>query len=131
MAEHKGRIDLDLARRFETDDFDVIQSKHECNERTLCGRVETSPRGIPEWDWAPFFPGGTVQAKVTDAAHAEKLAFWAQVGHHGSDFVVEPFLKDHKEHQWMRGLLKDLNCGPWSRFEAGMQPNGSTGKHGP
>jgi hypothetical protein len=80
--------------------------------------VEISPRGVPEWEWTPFFHGGTVQAKVTDGKLAAQMAFWGQIGHHGSDFVAETFLKDHPEYQWMRGLLKDMKCGPWSRLEA-------------
>jgi hypothetical protein len=122
-SNHKGKIDIDVGKRFETDDFDVIQVVRGANERTLCGRVEISPRGVPEWDWGPYYPGGTVQAKVIDSTLAERMSFWAQVGHHGSDFRAETFLKDHKEYQWMRGLLKDIKCGPWSRFEVGMSPS--------
>ena len=79
---------------------------------------------MPEWDWGPFYPGGTVQSKVTDATLAERMAFWAEVGHHGSDFLAEPFIERHPEYQWMRGLIKDMKCGPWSRFEAGMVADG-------
>ncbi len=121
IGEYKGKIDLEVGKRFETDDFDVIQSKNGANERTLCGRVEISPRGAPEWDWGPYYPGGTVQSKVTDGNLADKMAFWGQVGHHGSDFHADAFLKEHKEYEWMRGLLKDMKCGPWSRFEAGTR----------
>ena len=64
MAEHKGKIDVELGKRFETDDFDVIDGKNGANDRTLCGRVEITSRGVPEWDWGPYFPGGTVQSKV-------------------------------------------------------------------
>ena len=67
MAEHKGAIDVELGKAFETDNFDVIDKKHEANERTLCGRVEITSRGVPEWDWGPYFPGGTVQSKVIDS----------------------------------------------------------------
>jgi Phospholipase B len=126
VAEHKGRIDLELAKAFETDGFNPITRKHECDERTLCGRVEVSPRGAPEWDWGPYYPGGTVQAKVTDGALAEKLAFWGQVGHHGSDFIADEFLGSHQEYDWMRGLLRDMKCGPWSRFQADIKPQGVT-----
>jgi hypothetical protein len=120
IGEHKGKIDLELGQRFETDQFDVILNRREADERTLCGFVELSPRGTPEWDWGPFYPGGTVQSKVTDAALAERMAFWGQVGHHGSDFLAEPFLKAHPEYEWMRGLLKDMRCGPWSLFETSL-----------
>jgi hypothetical protein len=118
---HKGKIDLKLAKSFETDAFDAFAKTTGTNERTLCGRVEISPRGCPEWDWAPFYPGGTVQSKVTDGTLADHMAFWGQVGHHGSDFLVDPFLKEHKEYEWMRGLLKDMKCGSWTHFESGAK----------
>jgi hypothetical protein len=121
MASHKGQIDVELAKTFESDDFDLIAGKHEYNERTLCGRAEVSPRGVPEWDWGPFFPGGTVQSKVIDGDLADKLSFWGEVGHHGSDFIAQDFLMEHKEYEWMRGLLRDMKCQPWVRFEAGMR----------
>jgi hypothetical protein len=121
LAGHKGKIDLELGKQFENDGFDVIAHKNEANERTLCGRVEVSLRGVPEWDWGPFYPGGTVQSKVIDGALAEKMSFWGQIGHHGSDFIVGSFLNDHKEYEWMRGLLKDMKCQPWCRFQAGMK----------
>ena len=126
MGEHKGRLDIELAKSFETDGFDVITQKNEGNERTLCGRVEVSPRGVPEWDWAPFYPGGTVQSKVIDGTLAGQMTIWGQLGHHGSDFITEDFLKQHKEYDWMRGLLRDMKCQPWSRFEAGMRRAAST-----
>jgi hypothetical protein len=121
IAEHKGKIGLDLAKAFETDDFDVITQQHGTNERTLCGRVEISPRGVPEWDWGPYYPGGTVQSKVIDGTLAGKMAFWGQIGHHGSDFIADQFLKEHSEYDWARGLIKDLKCQPWSRFEVDMR----------
>jgi hypothetical protein len=122
MARNKGRIDLKLAMEFQTDDFDVVAHQNAANERSLCGRVEVSPRGVPEWDWGPFYPGGTIHSKVTDGTLASQLAFWAEVGHHGSDFAAETFLKEHSEYNWMRGLLRDMRCGPWCRFTAGMAP---------
>jgi Phospholipase B len=121
VEQNKGKIDLDRGKAFETDLFDVITGNEKASERTLCGSVEVSPRGVPEWDWTPYYPGGTVQAKVIDATLAGQMAFWAQVGHAGSDFLVEPYLKEHKEYEWMRGMLKDMKSQPWCRFEAGMK----------
>ena len=118
MAQHKGAIDVELGKRFENDDFDVIDQKHEASDRTLCGRVEITVRGVPEWDWKPHYPGGTVQSKVIDSTMAKSLEFWAQVGHHGSDFLVEPFLEQHREYEWMRGLLRDMKCGAWTKFKS-------------
>ncbi len=122
IAAHKGQIDLELGKSFENDAFDVITQRDGTNERTLCGRVESSPRGVPEWDWGPYYPAGTVQSKVIDGALASKMAFWGQVGHHGSDFVASEFLAKHPEYEWMQGLLKDMKCSPWTRFEVDNEP---------
>ena len=66
--------------------------------------MELSPRGIPEWDWGKFYPGGTVQAKVMDGRMAEKMQFWAAMGHpSGPDFLAAEYLKAHPENEWMRG----------------------------
>jgi hypothetical protein len=80
--------------------------------------VESSPRGVPEWDWPAYFPGGTVQAKVMDARLAEKMQFWGSYGHVcAPDFIAEDFLKRRKEYEWARGLLRDMKTGDWALFE--------------
>ena len=99
----------------------MVDKKAGANERTLCGCVDRSPRGVPEWDWTPYFPGGTVQAKVVDSAMAARMEFWASMGHGcGGDFVADTFLKAHPEYDWIRGLLKDMPARPWTRFTSGM-----------
>ncbi len=118
MGQHRGAIDVELGKALENDDLDAITHKREANERTLCGRVEISPRGVPEWGWAPFYPGGTVQSKVTDSTLAVRLEFWAQAGHHGSDFLAGPFVTRHPEYGWMRDLLRDMKSQPWTKFSA-------------
>jgi hypothetical protein len=122
MAQHKGQIDTALAEQFLSDHFDTFQNKEEANERTLCGHVETSPRGTPQWDWKPFHPGGAVQGKVTDSTMAKKMSFWARRGHPcGTDFLKDDFLAKHPEYRWQSPVLTDMKAGPWSRFEAGQQ----------
>lgn len=118
MAEYKGKIDVEAARKFETDGFDAFAKKQGANEHTLCGAVESSPRGVPEWGWPGYFPGGTVQAKVMDAQMAEKMQMWGSYGHAcAPDFIAEDFLKQRKEYEWARGLLRDMKTGDWTLFE--------------
>jgi hypothetical protein len=123
MAQHKGKIDIQVAMSMEADRYDVIERKEGPNERTLCGCVELSPRGVPEWDWGKFYPGGTVQAKVMDGRLAEKMQLWAAMGHPGGpDFLAADYLKAHPENEWMRGLLRDLKAQPWTLFTTDMRP---------
>jgi hypothetical protein len=122
MAKHKGQIDIELAKRFEGDKYDIVEKKDGPTERSLCGAVEESPRGIPEWDWAPYFPGGTVQAKVTDGQLASEMELWAAMGRPCTgDFRAEAFLAKRPEYGWLRGVLGDLKTGPWTRFGSGMK----------
>jgi hypothetical protein len=120
MAQHKGKIDAALAEKFESDHYDSFQKKDEANERTLCGHVETSPRGVKEWDWGPYHPGGTVQAKAADAAMAKKMSFVARAGHGcGTNFKAAQFLAAHPEYRWQKPVLTDMIAGPWTEFTVG------------
>jgi hypothetical protein len=122
MAQYKGQIDAEIGKKLESDTYDIFDKKDGPNERTLCGTVETSPRGISDWDWAPYFPGGTVQAKVMTAAMAEHLKFWAAVGHPcGQDFSAADHIAKHPAYAWAKDLLRDLKAGPWTEFTAGMK----------
>jgi hypothetical protein len=121
IATHKGSIDVEVAKAFESDKYDVVDRRDGPTERTLCGAVESSARGIPDWDWESFYPGGTVQAKVIDATMAGRMELWAAMGRPcASDFRADEFLGKHAEYAWMRGLLRDMPTGPWTRFGPGM-----------
>ncbi len=122
LKEKRSVIDAEIVKQMEGDTYDSFEKVNGPNERSLCGCVETSARGIPEWGWAKFYPGGTVQAKAIDASMAEKMRFWAAMGHPcGHDFIAADFLKEHGEYEWMRPLLRDLKSYPWTIFSAGMR----------
>lgn len=121
VSKNTGIIDAEMVKKMEADTYDSFAGKDGSNERSLCGSVELSERGIPEWDWGKFYPGGTVQAKAIDSTMAEKMQFWAAMGHPcGNDFVAADFLKAHAEYEWMRPLLRDLKSHPWTTFATGM-----------
>jgi len=89
------------------------------NANTLCGHVDNDPRGCPEFSWAPFWPGGSVQGKVTTASLAKDLKMWARMGHPcGEDFLAGPYLAKHPEFHWQACYLKDIKANPWTLFEA-------------
>lgn len=122
VAEAKGKIDVETVKRMEGDKYDAFEKKDGPNERSLCGCVERSSRGIPEWDWGKFFPGGTVQAKAVDARMASTMQFWAAKGHPcGYDFIASKFLKEHPEYGWMKDILQDMPSRPWTAFSSGMK----------
>lgn len=120
MAQYKGRIDLQAGKRFLSDHYDTFEKKEDSpNERTLCGHIDLSPRGLPPWQ-EPWGCAGAVQAKVTDAQLARRMELEAAMGHScGISFKAAGYLAAHKEQAWQKPLLRDLPSHPWTRFEAG------------
>ena len=120
MKEYKGRIDVALAQKFMGDHYDAYLKKEIASEHTLCGHADLSPRGVPEWEWPPYYPGGAVQGKATDSAMTKAMSFVARMGHPcGRNFRAKPFLAAHPEFDWQAPLLRDMIAGPWTRFRAG------------
>ncbi len=120
MAQYRGKIDVEAGKLFEADKYDVIEKRNGPTERSLCGTIDTSPRGVPEWNWPPYYPGGTVQAKVTDGTLARSMQMWAAMGHPcAPGFQADDYLRAHPEFGWARGLLRDMPTEPWTLFAAG------------
>ena len=122
MAENKGRIDVAAGKKFETDHYDMITKEYDPNERTLCGHIDKSSRGMKGWQ-NPYGPAGAVEAKVADSAMAEKMSFAAGAGHPcGVEFHTKEFLKAHKEYAWQAPELEDLKANPWIVVAAAARP---------
>ena len=118
MAQNKGQIDLVLAQQFISDHHDSYQNKQEANERTLCGHMEDSARGIPQWDRTPYYPDGAVTGKAADSSMTKNMSFVARAGHPcGQDFTADTFLTAHPEYAWMKPVLKDMKGNPWAEFK--------------
>ena len=114
MTENKGHIDIASGKKFETDHYDVITHEIDPNERTICGHIDKSSRGLPGWQ-GPFGPAGTAEAKVADSNMAEHMSFVAGMGHPcGVKFDAKSFLKQHPEYSWQEPLLEDLKANAWT-----------------
>ncbi len=118
MAGHKGRIDVEAGKKFLADHYDTLTGKIDPNERTLCGHIDLSPRGSKPWQ-GEYGPAGVVQAKIADGRMAAQMSFAAALGHPcGIHFKAAAFLRRHPAYKWQRGLLRDLNSGAWTEFQA-------------
>jgi Phospholipase B len=118
MAEHRGRIDVAAARQFLADHYDTFQKKTDPNERTLCGHVDLSPRGLEPWQPA-FGTAGAVQNKVADATLAAELSFSAAAGHAcGIEFRAASHLTSHPQFGWQKPFIRDLPSFPWTTLSA-------------
>ncbi|MBZ5582847.1 MAG: peptidase C45 [Acidobacteriia bacterium] len=118
MQQYKGKIDVAAGQKFLADHFDSYQGKVDPGERSLCGHVELSPRGMGDWQ-APYAPAGAVQNKITDAAGAQKMTLSAALGHAcGLNFKAGPHLQKHPDFAWMKDIMRDMDARPWTKFGA-------------
>ena len=118
LEENKGKIDVAMAQQFLADHLDSFTGKTDASERTLCGHVEDSPRGMGAWQ-PPFGTAGAVQNKATDATMAAKLSFTAAAGHAcGKDFLAAKHLAAHPELSWQKPELRDMKAYPWTTVSA-------------
>lgn len=122
VQKAKGKIDVAMAQQFLSDHFDSFEKKEQPGERSLCGHVDASPRGVKEWAWDAHNPGGAVQGKASDSKMAANMSFVARAGHPcGADFLAQDFLEQHPEYSWQKPLLRDMKAGPWTTFQAGQK----------
>ena len=118
MAENKGKIDVEKAMEFLGDHVDARTGAPDSNADILCGHVDNDPKGLPEFSWKPFYPGGSVQGKATSAALAKEMKMWARMGHPcGGDFLAAPFAAAHPEFAWQLPYLRDMKAHPWTLFQ--------------
>ncbi len=121
MQEFSGKIDVELAKRFEADHYDATLLKVNPGSHSLCAHADLDPQ--PGWSQGvPFSPGGTFDAKVVDSRMAKQMAFAARWGSAcGIAFDARKFLAAHAQFDWMEGILKDRPTQPWTEFRAGSK----------
>jgi len=118
MEQYKGKIDVAAGQKFLADHVDTYEGKVDPDERSLCGHVDLSPRGMPTWQ-PPYAPVGAVQNKVTDAAGAEKMTLTAALGHScGLHYKAAEHLAKHPEYDWYKSVLGDMPSRAWTKFTA-------------
>ena len=119
LSASEGNVDVAFAKRYLSDHYDSYEKKDNApSERSLCGHVDLSPRGMGDW-FSAFGPAGTVQAKVADATLAKRVAFEAAMGHPcGTDYRAAPHLAKTPAYAWTKPLMRDLVASLWTLFEA-------------
>jgi len=119
MKQYTGKIDINLAEKFEADHYDTYLKKINPDQRTLCGHSDLDSR-MDGGPGAPFSPWGTLDAKVVDAKMAKGMTFYARWGSAcGTAFSAEQFLSAHPQYRWMSSILKSRPSEPWVEFKAG------------
>jgi hypothetical protein len=118
MKEYKGKINIESAKAFMGDHYDMRRKEEKAGRFSLCGHMDEDAIGKNEISWSgAIYPAGAVQAKVTDSNLAGKMQFWAIMGHPcGSTFVAKSFLDSHPEYDFQKEYLRDMPGHVWTLF---------------
>jgi hypothetical protein len=122
LAEHRGKIDAELAKEFLGDQYEQMLGRINPGGMVLMARMELT--NVPEIPGASApRPFGANDGKVVTAGLARNMSFWVRIGHpDGSPFAFGPFLQQHPEFAWQAPYLKDLVTEPWSFFKSKNVP---------
>jgi len=115
MKENKGKINVESAKAFMGDHYDMNRNKENAGRFSLCGHLDEDETGRDEISWdGAFFHAGAVQAKATDGNLALNMQFWAIMGHPcGEPFDAAGYLQAHPEYDFQKKYLRDMPGEEW------------------
>ena len=119
LASSRRKMDVETAKSYLSDHYDVSFGSDNQSGCSICGHVETDERGVPELEWGAFYPAGSFDAKITTTSLARNGKMWARWGKPcGATFNSESFLSLHPEYSWQKPLLNTLKPNNWTLIDA-------------
>ena len=120
MDEHKGKINIEIAKQIIGDHYDVYLKKENnpCS-RTVCSHYDLDAREyMSQGDRPkPFSPHGAIDGIVCSTDLAKKMSF---IGKFGSScdigFDKDEFCKKHRQFYKFCPYLKSRPVQPWTEF---------------
>ena len=128
MEEHKGRLDVETAKRLIGDHYDVYLNKINPCSRTTCSHYDLDAREYMSQSDRPkpFQPRGAVDGMAIDTATAQRMQLWGRWGSScGTGFYKDAFCDRNMIWNTYRPYLHDRPPQPWTLFGLNGQ-NGLT-----
>jgi hypothetical protein len=119
MDEHKGKLDIELAKIILADHYDVYLNKENPCSRTVCSHYELDAREYMSDPSRPkpFQPRGAIDGNVCDTNMAKHMSFCLRYGDScGKPFWKDKFCDEHRQWAYLRPYLNDRPQQPWTYF---------------
>lgn len=119
MDEHKGKIDVNIAKEILADHYDVYLKKDNPCSRTCCSHYEMDAREYmsDQSRPKPYQPRGALDGNVCDTSMAKNMSFELRWGSScGIPFNKDKFCDDHMEWGYLRKYLEDRPTQDWTIF---------------
>jgi hypothetical protein len=120
MDEHKGKLNIDIAKKIIADHYDVYLLKEDnpCS-RTVCSHYDLDAREYMSQANRPYpyAPHGAVDGIVCDTKLAKNMSFIARYGNScGMPFKKDEFFKKHRQWAKFQPYVNDRPSQPWTEF---------------
>jgi len=132
MDEHKGKINIDIAKKIISDHYDVylLKDNNPCS-RTICSHYDLDAREYMSDSSRPkpFAPRGATDGIVCDSKLAKQMSFIGRYGNScGIPFFKDEFCKKHRQYNKFCLYLNDRPTEPWTEFTIYNKINLKTNK---
>ena len=121
LSQYEGQIDANISKVMLADTYDVWLRRNQASSRTICAHYDIDPQSSvsdPNAVWnVPYWPAGSVDAKVTTANLARNMSLWGIFGRaDGVPFNASAFLVENPQWNWQQGYLMSRPNQPWTLF---------------
>ena len=121
MEQHKGKINIDIAKNIIADHYDVYLNKINPCSRTSCSHYDLDDRAfMSQHDRPkPYEPRGAVDGCVADSESCKNMGFYGRWGSScGIAFNAKEFIKRHIQWKRYAPYLYDRPSQPWTYFKS-------------
>jgi hypothetical protein len=132
MDEHKGKLNIDIAKKIIADHYDVylLKENNPCS-RTVCSHYDLDAREYMSQANRPypFAPHGALDGIVCDTKLAKNMSFVARYGNScGIPFKKDEYFKKHRQWAKFQPYVNDRLTQPWTEFSINKQDTTKTPK---
>jgi hypothetical protein len=120
MDEHKGKLNVEIAKQIISDHYDVYLNKENPCSRTCCSHYELDAREYMSDPSRPkpFQPRGALDGNVVDSTMAKNMSFLLRWGNScGMPFNAKKFCSENRVWSYLLPYLEDRPEQPWSVFK--------------
>ena len=117
-AEHKGRVDSELAKVILADHLDLYDRTQSPSGRTICGHLDVDKQGRGD-SQAPYYPWGSLDGKVASGQMIRDMRIQARWGRAcGTPFDADAFFKLNPQYTVLKDYTRDRPYQPWTEFKS-------------
>jgi hypothetical protein len=121
MEEHKGKINVEIAKKIISDHYDVYLEKENMCSRTVCSHYDLDAREYMSASGRPvaYQPRGAVDGFIITSDMAKNMELLGKFGSScGTPFVAKEFFKKHHQFKVFEPYINDRPSQNWTILKA-------------